>query len=159
MSKHPYQATNPANEPIQQSLFPAWHDRRHSHTSDVILEEGERKKGSFDLLQGIVNEKKKEEDEEERSGNQEENVPAIEVSQETSNKVKSIVKDTTSYIPSIILDNSELSKDNDDSKSTENKGTMNVTSKGEDSAPVRRSRSVRFKEDTTNEDQFVKTSV
>ncbi|GAN06986.1 hypothetical protein MAM1_0144c06476 [Mucor ambiguus] len=56
MSHHPYSASVPANEQhdLQQSLFPSWHNRRHSHTTDMILEEGQRKSGSFEALQDMV---------------------------------------------------------------------------------------------------------
>lgn len=56
MSQHPYSASVPASEQhdLQQSLFPSWHNRRHSHTTDMILEEGQRKSGSFEALQDMV---------------------------------------------------------------------------------------------------------
>jgi hypothetical protein len=64
--QHPYQASVPANDSrgggMQQSLFPAWHDRRYTNSANQILEEGKRMRGSFELLQGLVNEKQKEEE-------------------------------------------------------------------------------------------------
>lgn len=135
--QHPYQVSAPANnEPMQQSLFPSWHDRRHSHTSDAILEEGERKSGSFNKLKDIVTEKQKQEDEQEKDDDKA--IPNITISKGTSDKIKFIVKDTTSYPPASVLNNSELTK------------------KDEPEKPVRRSRSVRFNDD--NESQFIKTS-
>ncbi|KAG2203021.1 hypothetical protein INT47_013237 [Mucor saturninus] len=58
--QHPYQASVPTGKSIQQSLFPSWHDRRHTVSADSILE-GNRKSGSFELLQGLVREKELEE--------------------------------------------------------------------------------------------------
>ncbi|CAO3624619.1 unnamed protein product [Mucor hiemalis] len=150
MAQHPYQATVSTNQSIQQSLFPLWHDRRHSHSSDAILEEGERKTGSFDKLQDIVKEKQKEEDEEEEKEDDMEDVdfysetPKIDITKATSDRVKSIVKDTTSYPPSIVIDNSELGE------TAPPAGIMTNDS----DKKVRRSRSVKFNDDS----QFIKTS-
>lgn len=157
MAQHPYQATLSSNQSIQQSLFPSWHDRRHSSSSDAILEEGERKRGSFDRLQDIVNEKKKEEDEEEqreKNDDGDDETPKIHITKDISDRVKSIVKDTTSYPPSIVIDNSELTEtaDND----TTAPPTTGKMANGSDKK-VRRSRSVRFNDDGDNS-QFVKTS-
>lgn len=156
MSQHPYQATLSSNQYIQQSLFPSWHNRRHSNSSDAILEEGERKRGSFDRLQDIVNEKKKEEDEEERRQNNDDGdneTPKIYITKDISDRVKSIVKDTTSYPPSIVIDNSELTETADGTAAHPPTGIMTNDS----DKKVRRSRSVRFNDDGDNS-QFVKTS-
>ncbi|KAK4521954.1 RNA polymerase II holoenzyme cyclin-like subunit [Mucor velutinosus] len=56
MSQHPYSASVPASEQLdlQQSLFPSWHNRRHSHSTDMILEGGQRKSGSFEALKDMM---------------------------------------------------------------------------------------------------------
>ncbi|CEP10280.1 hypothetical protein [Parasitella parasitica] len=64
MSQHPYSASVPTSDrqELQQSLFPSWHNRRHSHTTDMILEEGRRKSGSFEALQDMVKKQQSQQD-------------------------------------------------------------------------------------------------
>jgi hypothetical protein len=117
---HPYQASVKSNAELQQGLFPSWHDRRHSHTSEQILEAGRRKSGSFEALQKVVKQKQSEEDEKRKKSVQEQ----VE-DQDISNKITSIVKDTTSG-PAIITNELE----------------------GNNSTPLKKRPSVRFKEDS-----------
>lgn len=64
MSQHPYSAAVSANEQkdLQQGLFPLWHNRRHSHTTDMILEKSKRKSGSFEALQDMVKKQQSQQD-------------------------------------------------------------------------------------------------
>ncbi|KAG2193407.1 hypothetical protein INT46_003490 [Mucor plumbeus] len=64
MSQHPYSASVSASEQqdLQQSLFPLWHNRRHSHTTDMILEKSKRKSGSFEALQDMVQKQQSQQD-------------------------------------------------------------------------------------------------
>jgi hypothetical protein len=62
--EHPYLSSVPQNDQckLRQGLFPAWHNRRHSDTSDKILNESERKSGSFDALINFVETQKLQQD-------------------------------------------------------------------------------------------------
>lgn len=70
MSQHPYSASVSASEQkdLQQSLFPLWHNRRHSHTTDTILKKGKRKSGSFEALQDMVQKQQSQQDDDNEDG-------------------------------------------------------------------------------------------
>lgn len=123
---HPYQASVKSNDELQQGLFPSWHNRRHSHTSEQILENGSRKSGSFEVLKDLV---KKQQDEDEKK-KQENKLQQQADNPEVSSKIKSIVKDTTSG-PAVVVH--DMSNDGDNN-------TKETTA-------LKKRPSVRFKED------------
>jgi Cdc6-like AAA superfamily ATPase len=92
----PNQATVPTSKPIQQSLFPAWHDRRSSNSANTLLE-GTRKSGSFELLQGIVKEKEQEEEEQDKP------LPSL----PSKNVPEKVNCNETTSVPSILVNQAE----------------------------------------------------
>lgn len=146
--QHPYQASVPASEqksPIQQSLFPAWHDRRYTRSSDAILEGGKRMPGSFELLQGLVNEKQKEEDEENKR-----RASAAAASNPLSIRTKGLNKHDNGIatpLPSILVVNDQKLK------------AEAPTEETKEASSVRRSQSVRFNdEEQQQKQQFIRRS-
>ncbi|KAI8982389.1 hypothetical protein BDF20DRAFT_835015 [Mycotypha africana] len=116
MSQHPYYPYSQEGCQMQQGSFPSWHNRRYLPAVDVVLEGGGRKKGSFNALQQFVNERQRQEDDQKRrlsgqeharqqkqqnncidnnSGtNKDGKIPLV--NDDTSRKIGSLVKDTTS---------------------------------------------------------------
>lgn len=94
--QHPYQATVSTSKPIQQSLFPAWHDRRSSNSANTLLE-GTRKSGSFELLQGIVKEKEQEQEEQDKP------LPSL----PSKNVPEKVNCNETTSVPSILVNQAE----------------------------------------------------